>query len=200
MGKSPRSNRAKSGPSGNVGNLPERVSTTVGDLTGEWVTSYSGWMHVMPKPALGNPPQPPQIAGYEYFPAKPATPESYKQREGYFVFAAMLCLKFSGGKLTGVMHINRGGRAFLKNKLKGTYAVVLNANLNILEGTFTTAHTNTGRIIVENTYSFIMRNEVEIEWLWATGVHRMPHHELGSVLVKEPYRAQVAHGTLRRIA
>ena len=199
MGKSPASSRARSGAGRDNLNLPERVGTTVGNLTGEWLTSYSGWMHVMPKPALGNPPQPPQIAGYDYFPAKPGAPESYKQREGYFVFAAMMCLRFSGGKLAGVMRINRGGRGFLENQLKGTYEVTLNAGLNVLEGSFTTVHTNQGKIIVENTYSFIMRGADEIEWIWATGVHRTPHAELGSVLVKEPYRALVTHGTLRRI-
>lgn len=201
MGKPARSGRTRSRPGENRGESLG-VSTTLSFLTGQWITSYHGWMHVMPKPEFGNPPQPPQIAGYDYFPPRPKgavlTKEFYVQREGYFVFAALMCLRFSNGGLKGILDINRGGRGFLRNSLTGTYTLELNSALNVYEGGFTTIHKNKGNIIVENGYSFIMKSNDEIEWVWESGIHRVKT-EFEWKLIPEPYRALVTHGTLRRI-
>lgn len=213
MGKSPRSILASAGPGGAIGELSEGIGTTVGNLSGEWVTSYSGWMHFRPLPEREGVSEdefkkrlskfPPLIGGKRWIPpeptAPPNSPGTYEQREGYFVFSALMCLKFEGDKLNGVVHMNRGGGlSFVSSPLTGSYSLTFNEPLNIVEGNFKTSHKNTGGIVVENRYLCIVRSADEIDWVWAGGVHRIPHHEIGFNQIEEPFRALVTHGTLRR--
>lgn len=182
-------------------------------LKGNWVTSYSGWMHFDPRPERGKQNDeefqarlrklPPLIGGSRWIPPRVDVlpgltwdpinlPESFAPREGYFVFAALTCLKFDGhGRLSGFTQFNRGGvvddspqRGILvRSKLEGDYKVDPHHGLNIYQGTIRTSHTNKGGIIVENEYAFLLKSSDEIEWIWSGG----------------SYRSLVTHGTLSRV-
>jgi hypothetical protein len=118
----------------------------------------------------------------------------YEQREGYFAYAALSCFKFYGdGRLAGITDVNRGGHfvqdtmdtMLVRNTLlpESSYTINSNSGFDIYEGTIKTFHENTGNIIVENNYSWMMRNANELDW----------------VLLSGSYRPLVAHGTLIRV-
>jgi hypothetical protein len=164
-------------------------------IQGSWATSYSGWMHVLPKPQGGT--QPPQIGGYDYFP----NGDHYKQREGYFVIAGWACYKFDGnGNLTGRRDLNRGGPDFIADTpLTGEYAITANTTLDAYHGTFRTRHLNTAGDYVDNYYSFVMTSDDELEWLWTNGKFQTGGDAANPVMSDSAYRALVAQGTLRRV-
>jgi hypothetical protein len=154
-------------------------------LTGRWVTSYSGFMHFDPPQPLAaaGMPLPPQLACVGYKPTTNTT-GTYSPREGYFLVAAVAFFIFrKDGSLVGSTYINRGGSAFLENRMTGHYVQVL-TDMDVRSGVITTHHTNTGNLDVENTYNFIMKSKDEIEW----------------VLAGSSYRGVVAHGTMTRIS
>ena len=153
-------------------------------LKGRWVTSYSGWIHVDPKPTPNAPPQPPQIAGFDYSPAT----DRYAQRESYFVLAAMIILYLDGeGYLLGHGYNNRGGRDYQEYPIiRGDYHVDWDATIGFYGGSITTIQPVTGTALeLRMDYDFIMksRDEMELIWKW-TGAS---------------YRGIVARATMTRI-
>ena len=178
---------------------------------GRWVTSYSGWM-------LYNPPIIPALdeshadfrerlrAMPPIFPAYHA--ESMTLQPSYIAFAAMTCLKFDGrGELIGKSRLVRGGTGKelpdgthlieAKNNLSGTYEFSYDPEIETVTGMIITEHVNMGEMLVRNYYRAFVKDEDEIEWLWCGGSYR---EQVDTGWIREPYRALVTRGTLKRMS
>ena len=146
---------------------------------------------------------PPLFGGYKWVPGSPPAllqPGTYALREGYFAFAAWACYVFDGdGKLTGIKDLSRGGGTAVRDDLTGTYSVSLNTAVDVFEGKITTIHENEGKFLVTNNYTFVMKSDHELDWVWASGSHRVPKPDGTFTDFVEPYRALVTQGTLTKV-
>jgi hypothetical protein len=125
---------------------------------------------------------PPLIGGQRWIPPSwtpPAAfdekePGTYEQREGYFLVSVLVGLKLDSHRgVTGFMRINRGGRPFVTRELSGLYSVQPIPELpGMYGGIIRETHQGDGPKPFTWTYSFVVRNDQELEWIWQEGDHR----------------------------
>jgi hypothetical protein len=161
------------------------------DLTGTWLGAFPSFVHDQP-PDQADPA--PQIAAYFRNPS--GNPS--RQTDGYFLAATMLCLRFkdSDKSIIGKVKINRGGMKRLVNPdpaegvgdVTGDYTAEWNAQLQIVEGRFSTIYHvgPPGGIHLE--YQYIAKNENALEWVW-----------WNAIAAGAPFRSSVAQGVLTRV-
>jgi len=171
MGRMPT---AATGP----GAEPARQLDLTPLMEGTWVTSFSGVVHDEPEDT--NPI--PRIPAY--------VPPGQKKSGGYFFASTLLILKFDGqGGFTGKVQIIRGGSPAPQDVIRGTYSLNPNAALGVMEGTIHAGYpTSDPAVDIHSTYAFVAIARDEIEWL-----------RTFSELEGDPFRLQIAQGTLKRV-
>jgi hypothetical protein len=192
-------------------------------LVGTWVTSYTGWMHFYPPDEPDRDGSetydqfmarenelPPLIGGQRVIPGfatiapvadiynDPRFPDTYEAREGYFIIAGVISLNLAAdNSLTGFEQFNRGAMRWKLNKFEsGSWGTERDAQTQIDVRTIRTRHRNFGGLLVENVYTYVVRNDDELDWVARTSfeVGRDERDDL------QRYLPRVAHGTFRRVS
>lgn len=150
-------------------------------MIGTWVTSFSGVVHDDPPDDR----ETPRIPAYGMKNGHEA------KSGGYFFSASFLILKFDGqGGFIGKAQIIRGGRPAPQDVVRGTYRLAPNALLNVIEGEIFAGYpTPNPNVDINTNYAFVFRTPDEIEWL-----------RTSSELNGDPFRLQIAQGTLKRVS
>lgn len=171
MGRTPTTNVT-------VGNQPPVHPEPVDFMLGTWVMSFSGAVHDDPEDDNDTP----RIPAY--------TMPGQSKTGGYFFAASLLILKFDGqGSFDGKVQIIRGGRPAPQPIVRGTYHLDPNPVLGVIEGTINARYPtpNPAKDIL-TTYAFVAVTRDEIEWL-----------RTFSEFDGEPFRLQIAQGTMKRV-
>lgn len=163
-------------------------------LEGDWVTSYSGYQLLEPRPAQGDGQPnsdffaevarlPPLIGAYQYAPPG----DRFELRNGYFLMTVLIRLKLDGvGGVTGKMEVIRGRASSGRRtrSFNGTYVIDEDDSFpGQFVGELSETHDTDSPQPTTFTYSLVVRTADEIEY-----------YQMSS-----SYRHILATGTLRRV-